>query len=63
MAPPDQMAWHLFAKAGLDVSIRVDHVPTLEGEDHSNHGYAVLGRLFAIGYMKGIMDAFRIEYR
>ncbi|MFA7343110.1 MAG: mannonate dehydratase [Terrimicrobiaceae bacterium] len=49
--------------AGLDVPIRVDHVPTLEGEDNASHGYAVLGRLFAVGYMKGIMDARGIPHR
>ncbi len=53
----------LYADAGLDVPIRVDHVPTMEGEDNSNHGYAVLGRLFAVGYMKGILDAHGIAYR
>lgn len=47
----------LYLKAGIDVPIRVDHVPTMEGEDNSQHGYAQLGRLFAIGYLKGIMDA------
>lgn len=26
------------------------------------HGYAQLGRLFAIGYMKGILDTARISY-
>jgi mannonate dehydratase len=53
----------LYADAGLDLPIRVDHVPTMEGEDNSNHGYGVLGRLFAVGYMKGIMDAHGIGYR
>lgn len=53
---------HCYHQAGLNVPIRVDHVPTMEGEDNSQHGYATLGRLFAIGYMKGIMDAHRIPY-
>jgi mannonate dehydratase len=45
------------------VPIRVDHVPTMAGEDNSRHGYALLGRLFAVGYMKGILDASGIPYR
>ncbi|MBC2602202.1 mannonate dehydratase [Puniceicoccus vermicola] len=53
----------LYAAAGLDAPIRVDHVPTMEGEDNRNHGYAVLGRLFALGYLKGILDTHRIPYR
>lgn len=53
----------LYAEAGLDVSIRVDHVPSMEGEADAQHGYAILGRLFAVGYMKGIFDAHRIAYR
>lgn len=53
----------LYHKAGLDVLIRVDHVPTMAGEDNAQHGYAVLGRLFAHGYLKGILDAHGIPHR
>ncbi len=42
---------------GIDVPIRVDHVPTMAGEVSSLPGYDALGRLFAIGYLKGILDA------
>ena len=42
---------------GIHVPIRVDHVPTLLGEDTTNAGYDALGRLFAIGYLKGILEA------
>lgn len=38
-------------------SARPDHVPTMAGEDNSNPGYMTLGRLFAIGYMKGLLEA------
>lgn len=37
--------------------IRPDHVPTLEGEDNSLPGYHILGRLMALGYIKGLLDA------
>jgi D-mannonate dehydratase len=61
---PTDMAYivRLYHEAGLNVPIRVDHVPTLEGEDNHASGYAALGRLFAIGYLKGILDACHIPY-
>ena len=42
--------------------IRVDHVPSLAGEEDQPQGYAVLGRLFAVGYMKGILHAHKIPF-
>ena len=47
----------LYRKCGIDVPIRVDHVPTMLGENMKNHGYDAIGRYFAIGYLKGILDA------
>jgi mannonate dehydratase len=38
--------------------IRPDHVPTLAGENNKNFGYTMGGRLFAIGYMRALMQAF-----
>ncbi len=46
-----------YVENGVDVPIRVDHVPTLAGEASHMPGYDALGRLFAIGYLKGILDA------
>jgi mannonate dehydratase len=40
-----------------DVPIRPDHVPTLEGDDNASYGYTMRGKLYAIGYIKGLMDA------
>lgn len=45
----------LYKKCGIDVPIRVDHVPTLSGETETT-GYAALGRLYAIGYLKGLLE-------
>jgi mannonate dehydratase len=61
---PTDMAAFLAAcrDAGIDVLIRPDHTPTLAGEDNANPGYEMQGNLFAIGYMKGLMDALKIEY-
>ncbi|MDA0661066.1 MAG: mannonate dehydratase [Planctomycetota bacterium] len=35
--------------------MRPDHVPQLVGEDEGEPGYTMLGRLFAFGYMRGLM--------
>jgi mannonate dehydratase len=37
--------------------MRPDHVPTLEGESNERPGYHMLGRLFAIGYIRGLEHA------
>ena len=47
----------LYKKCGVNVPVRVDHVPTLKGEDTNVAGYAAMGRLFAIGYLKGLLES------
>ena len=54
------LAYH---NASYNGPIRSDHVPTMAGDDNSNHGYAMKGHLFGIGYMKGLMDASGITYQ
>jgi mannonate dehydratase len=39
------------------VPMRPDHVPTMAGEDNSNPGYHTKGRLFAVGYMRGLLES------
>jgi len=46
--------------AGFDGPLRCDHVPTLAGEANDQPGYGTLGRLFADGYIMGLMDALEI---
>ncbi len=41
---------------------RVDHVPTMAGEDNDHPGYETMGRLYALGYMRGLMQAVAKEY-
>jgi len=43
--------------------MRPDHAPTMAGESNSTPGYAILGRLLAIGYIKGILDGLRMPYQ
>ena len=47
----------LYQKSGIHVPIRVDHVPTMVGETIVNQGYDAQGRLYAIGYLRGILEA------
>jgi len=46
----------------VNTLIRPDHTPTMAGENNSNPGYEMQGRLFAVGYMKGIMDSIEIKH-
>jgi mannonate dehydratase len=42
---------------GFNGVLRPDHVPTMEGDSNENAGYSSIGRLFAIGYIKGLRQA------
>jgi mannonate dehydratase len=51
-------AMRAYYDVGFPGPIRPDHVPTLEGDDPElTPGYSLLGRLYAVGYMKGLMEA------
>lgn len=52
----------IYAESGFDGPMRPDHAPTMEGESNDNPGYAMVGKIFAFGYMKGIMRASGITY-
>jgi mannonate dehydratase len=50
--------WKTYEKMGLEnIPIRPDHVPTMAGESNTHPGYEMLGRLFAVGYMRGLQHA------
>jgi mannonate dehydratase len=42
---------------GFDGVLRPDHVPTVEGDSNENAGYSAFGRLYAIGYIRGLQQA------
>ncbi|RPH81273.1 MAG: mannonate dehydratase, partial [Planctomycetaceae bacterium] len=42
---------------GFAGPIRPDHVPQMVGEDDGEPGYTMRGRLFAYGYIRGLLDA------
>ncbi|WP_436928812.1 mannonate dehydratase [Halosimplex halobium] len=52
-----QAAMDAYVDAGFDGPMRPDHVPTMAGEDNSNPGYHTKGRLFAVGYMRGLLES------
>lgn len=50
-------AMRAYRDIGFTGPIRPDHVPQLAGEEEGEAGYTMLGRLFAVGYMRGLMQA------
>lgn len=50
-------AMRAYRDIGFTGPMRPDHVPQLYGEDDGEPGYTMLGRLFAFGYMRGLMHA------
>lgn len=46
-----------YCEIGYEGVCRPDHVPTMEGDNNDNPSYSSIGRLFAIGYLKGIRSA------
>ena len=56
--PTDMLeAMQCYQEIGFNGPMRPDHVPTLEGDDNTTAGYTTRGRLYAIGYMRGLMEA------
>ncbi|MBO0660977.1 mannonate dehydratase [Jiella sp. MQZ9-1] len=46
---------------GFTGLMRPDHAPVMWGEPNSKPGYEALGRIFAVGYMRGLVEAARAE--
>ncbi len=56
--PTDMVAaMTAYREVGFAGPMRPDHVPQLVGEEAGEPGYTMLGRLFAYGYMRGLMQA------
>lgn len=51
-------AMQAYADVGFQGPLRPDHVPMFVGEE-GEPGYTMLGRLFAYGYLRGLMDSVR----
>ncbi|MBN8850753.1 MAG: mannonate dehydratase [Sphingobacteriales bacterium] len=46
-----------YREIGYNGPIRIDHVPTMYGEQNDEPGYGEIGRLFALGYLKGLIES------
>ena len=46
-----------YREIGFEGVCRPDHVPTMEGDSNDRPSYSNIGRLFAIGYLKGLREA------
>ena len=42
---------------GYEGTLRPDHAPSMAGESNETPGYEMLGRLYAAGYLRGLMQA------
>lgn len=47
----------VYLEANFSGPLRPDHAPIMEGESNERPGYGMTGKVFAIGYIKGILDA------
>ncbi len=45
-----------YKEVGFDGPVRPDHVPTVDGDSNEHPGYSAYGRLYALGYIKGLCD-------
>ncbi|MCX6217351.1 mannonate dehydratase [Spirosoma sp.] len=48
---------------GFRGPMRPDHVPTMAGDSNEHPGYSNIGVLFAIGYMRGLLEAIARQHR
>lgn len=49
-------AMQAYYDIGFKGPIRPDHVPTMAEDSNEHPGYSTIGALFAIGYMRGLME-------
>lgn len=52
-----------YRDCGYAGPVRVDHVPTMAGEANEAPGYASVGRLYALGYLKGLLEGSGYPYK
>jgi mannonate dehydratase len=46
-----------YLESGVDAPLRTDHSPSLSGDTATVPGYPTLGRLHAVGYVQGLLEA------
>ncbi len=45
-----------YREIGFHGPMRPDHAPAMEGDPNTRPGYEALGRLYAVGYMRGLLE-------
>jgi mannonate dehydratase len=45
-----------YKEVGFDGPVRPDHVPTVDGDSNEHPGYSAYGRLYALGYIRGLSE-------
>ena len=56
--PTDLLAClRAYHEGGFDGVLRPDHVPTVDGDVNDHPGYSRYGRLFAVGYIRGLLES------
>lgn len=50
-------AMKTYLDVGYSGPMRPDHMPTMEGDTSGHAGYTTMGRLYAVGYMRGLIDS------
>jgi mannonate dehydratase len=50
-------AMKAYYEIGYKGAIRPDHVPTMAGDSNERPGYSTIGTLFALGYMRGLLES------
>lgn len=53
------LAMKKYHETGFRGPMRPDHVPTMAGDMNDHPGYSIIGTLYALGYMKGLIEAVR----
>lgn len=53
----------IYADNGFEGPLRPDHAPTMEGEGNDRPGYAMMGKVYAFGYIKGMLEGMNLPYR
>jgi mannonate dehydratase len=47
----------VYTEGGFEGPLRPDHAPTMHGEANDRPGYAMTGKVYALGYIRGALDA------
>ncbi len=52
----------IYRDIGFNGPVRPDHTPEITGENSEIKGYGIQGRLFAVGYLKGLAEGLGMPF-